>query len=105
MQATEIHDYINVYSMVRFADGHREPGIIMNKYNIGLGSMDYFFVEHNNMNDFKKAYDVADYTACDRLILPVDLEEIISISPINLSDYKAILELHNEYRSPRSLNG
>src|ERR1039457_4250305 len=94
MDAAEIQDFINVYSMIRFADGHREPGIIMSKYNKESG-MDYFFVQHNFMNDYKKASDHADYRTCEHLSVPIDLDEIINISPINLTDYKLILEIHN----------
>ena len=104
MNNTEIQDYINVYSMIRFADGHREPGIIMNKYNIGLGCIDFFFIQHNFMNDYKKAHDISDYETCDSLSTPIDLDEIINIAPINLSDYKAILELHAEYRQPPGMS-
>ena len=105
MTSADIQDFINVYSMVRFSDGHREPGILMNKYNIHDACINYFFVQHNAMNDFKKAQDQSDHFICDRLSSPIDLEEIVSISPINLSDYKAILELHAEYKQPRIQNG
>ncbi len=106
MNSTEIQDYINVYSMIRFTDGHREPGIIMNKYNISDSCIEYFFIQHNFMNDYKKAHGISDYKTCDHLSLPIDLAEVTSITPINLSDYKAILELHAEYKEPpRMLNG
>ena len=106
MNITEIQDYINVYSMIRFTDGHREPGIIMNKYNISESCIEFFFIQHNFMNDYKKAHDRSDYITCERLSSPIDLDEIINIAPINLTDYKAILELHAEYRQPPSmLNG
>src|SRR4051794_35628688 len=96
MQETEIQDYINVYSMVRFADGHREPGIVMNRFSLDEAAIEYFFVQHNAMNEFKKAQAKSDHESCNRLSYPIDMNEIVSISPINLSDYKLILELHNE---------
>ena len=106
MKTTEIQDYINVYSMIRFTDGHREPGIIMNKYNISESCIEFFFIQHNHMNDYKKAHNESDNKTCENLSTPIDLDEIINITPINLSDYKAILELHAEYRQPPSmLNG
>src|SRR4051812_23477292 len=105
MEAAEIENFINVYSMIRFSDGHREPGILMNKYNIEESCISYFFIAHNSMNDYKKAHDIANHSKCDQLSLPIDLAEVVSISPINLSDYKAILELHAEYKQPRMLNG
>ena len=105
MKIAEIQDYISVYSMIRFADGHREPGIIMSRYNDSESGIDYFFIQHNYMNDFKKADEKSDYKTCDRLSSPIDLDEIVNISPINLSDYKEILELHGQYKSPNILNG
>lgn len=104
MDAAEIQDFINVYSMIRFADGHREPGIIMSKYNINESCLDYFFVQHNYMNDYKKASDRSDHITCEHLSVPIDLDEIVSISPINLTDYKLILEIHNEYRQPPDMS-
>src|SRR5438270_12604955 len=102
MQTNEIENYINVYSMIRFSDGHREPGIVMNKYNVEEACIEYFFIQHNFMNDYKKSHDKSNHAECDRLSSPIDLGEILSISPINLSDYKTILEVHSEYKESRS---
>jgi len=104
MNVAEINELINVYSMIRFTDGHREPGIIINKYDIEEATTEYFFIQHNYMNDYKNAHDRSDFKMCEHLSSPIDLEEIVSITPINLSDYKAILELHKEYKQPPNLS-
>ena len=100
MKAIQIQESINVYSMIRFTDGHREPGLIINKYNIEEGRIDYFFIQHNFMNEYKKASEKRDIVTCEHLAIPIDVDEIVHITPINLNDYKEILQLHSEYKQP-----
>ncbi|TAH40007.1 MAG: hypothetical protein EYC69_12165 [Bacteroidetes bacterium] len=96
MSTLEIQDYLNIYSMFSFKNGRKEPGILINKYNIILGEIEYLFVPQMNMQAYKVAFEKYDREACNKLIEKVDTTELVNIRPVSLSDYKLIMELLNE---------
>ncbi|REJ82830.1 MAG: hypothetical protein DWQ44_01565 [Bacteroidetes bacterium] len=96
MSAIELQDHIHVYSMFSFKSGRKEAGIIFNKYNIHLSEIEYFFIPHFNMQAYKSAFERYDRHACIELSEKIDIQDIISIRPVSLADYKIILELLNE---------
>lgn len=104
MTASEIQDFIHVYSMVAFKDGSRESGILVNKYNSDSCNVDFYFIEHDNMQTYKMAFENYDRQACQRLSRLVEVDDITSIRPVTLSDYKVILQLLNERRELKQNN-
>jgi hypothetical protein len=96
MTSQELQDYIHVYSMFSFRDGRKEAGICINKYNVSLGQVEYYFVPQTNMSSYKSAFDRYDKETCSRLIQPINPDELSSIRPVSLSDYKIIMQLLHE---------
>ena len=104
MIAREIQDFIHLYSMVAFADGRKESGILVNKYNAVTGQVDFFFITHSNMQGYKAAFENYDREACSRLSEAINVDDICSIRPVTLSDYKIILQLLAEQRQKQHIN-
>ena len=96
MTSQEVQDYIHVYSMFSFRDGRKEAGICINKYNISLGQVEYYFVQQEHMSAYKSAFDRYDKETCKRLSIPFNPDELASIRPVSLSDYKIIMQLLQE---------
>lgn len=96
MTNLDIQDSINVYSMITFWDGRKEPGILISRYNIQRSQVDYYFVPQENMQAYKNAFDRYDRDACMELVEQVQPEDLVSIRPVSLSDYKMIMQLIGE---------
>jgi hypothetical protein len=96
MTILEVQDFLHVYCMFSFRDGKKEPGICINKYNIEAGQIDYYFIPQNNMHAYKTAFDRYDKATCSNLCIPLKPEELVSIRPVSLSDYKIIMQLLHE---------
>ncbi len=96
MSALEIQDFLHLYSMFSFNDGRKEPGILINKYNTTKGEIEYFFVPQLHMQAYKNAFEKYDRETCNTLTEPVNPEQVVSIRPVSLSDYKIIMELLHE---------
>ena len=96
MTTLELQDFIHIYSMFSFKDGRKEPGIIINKYNLNKGEVDYFFIHQNDMHNYKSAFDKYDKETCNRLAQHVDITTIVNVRPVSLSDYNIIMELLHE---------
>lgn len=96
MSSLEIQDYLHLYSMFSFKDGRKEPGILINKYNIIKGEIEYLFVPQLNMQAYKSAFENYDRDTYSSLVEVIDTDALVSISPVSLSDYKIIMELLNE---------
>ena len=96
MTTLELQDYLHIYSMFSFRDGKQEPGICINKYNITTAQIEYYFIHQFNMQAFKAAFDRYDKEACKALCTLINSENIISIKPVSLSDYKIIMQLLHE---------
>ena len=96
MTTQELQDSIHVYSMFSFRDGRKEPGICINKYNLTLGQVEYYFVPQDNMHAYKVAFEKYDKDTCTRLIYPLNPETVVSVRPVSLSDYKVIMQLLQE---------
>ncbi|MBL0105679.1 MAG: hypothetical protein IPP51_18985 [Bacteroidetes bacterium] len=93
MTTIEIQDFIHVYSMFSFTDGRKEPGILINKYNLNKAEVEYFFIPQVHMQTYKNAFDRYDKETCNRLAQHVEVSSILNIRPVSLSDYKIIMEL------------
>ena len=96
MTAFEMQDYIHVYSMFSFRDGRKLPGIIVNKYNVAKARVEFFFINQSDMGAYRQAFDNYDRDSCSRLSQQVNLDDIISIRPVSLADYKMTMQLLTE---------
>lgn len=96
MSALEIQEYLHLYSMFSFKDGRKEAGILINKYNIIKGEIEYLFVPQLNMQAYKSAFENYDRDTYSSLVEIIDADQLLSISPVTLSDYKIIMELLQE---------
>jgi hypothetical protein len=99
MTAIEIQDYIHVYSMFTFRDGSHVPGIVINKYNVSTMQVDYYFIEHADMQSYKTAFEKYDRETCMSLSRKLEINDVMRIRPVSLSDYKIIMQLLDEQRS------
>ena len=104
MNAREIQDFIHLYSMVCFRDGRKEAGILINRYNATAACVEYFFVEHSDMQAYKTAFENYDRETCRKLSQKVNLEEIVNIRPVSLADYRIIMQLINERNQMQYFN-
>ena len=96
MTAIEIQDYIHVYSMFTFRDGSHVPGIVINKYNVATTQVEYYFIEHADIQSYKTAFEKYDRQTCVNLSRKLDIKDVIRIRPVSLSDYKIIMQLLDE---------
>ena len=96
MTTFEIQDFIHVYSMFSFKDGKKEPGIVINKYNLEKAGVEYFFIPQVHMNAYKNAFDRYDKETCKKIAQPLELDDVINIRPVSLADYKVIMQLLSE---------
>lgn len=96
MTTQELQDYIHVYSMFSFRDGRKEAGICINKYNLILGEIEYYFVQQENMHSYKNAFEKYDKESCNRLCSKLNAGDLLNIRPVSLSDYKVIMQLLTE---------
>lgn len=96
MSTLEIQDYLHIYSMFSFADGRKEPGLLINKYNIIKGEIEYLFIPQINMQAYKIAFEKYDRDKCSELVESVDVSQLLNIRAVSLSDYKIIMELLHE---------
>jgi len=104
MTAIEIQDFIHIYSMFSFRNGSKEPGIVINKYNLALSEVEYFFIPQLHMQAYKTAFEKYDKETCARLCTKLNIAEIINIRPVSLSDYKIIMQLLEERNQRLNLN-
>ena len=96
MTTLELQDYIHVYSMFSFRDGRKEPGICINKYNLPLGQIEYYFIPQIHMQAYKNAFEKYDKETCSRLSQLIKSDDLVNIRPVSLSDYKVIMQLLHE---------
>lgn len=96
MSTIDIQENSNVYSMFSFRDGRREPGMMINKYNLESGQIEHYFIHQLHMQAYKSAFEKYDRETCSQLSEKINSEDIISIRPVSLHDYKLIMELLHE---------
>lgn len=82
--------------MFSFKDGRKEPGICINRYNLEMARIEFYFIPQMNMQAYKSAFERFDKEACARLCTLMDIDELISVRPVSLTDYKMIMELLQE---------
>src|SRR5438309_2126802 len=91
MITTELQNYVHLYSMFSFGDGRTEAGIVVSKYNIAELQMEYYFIHHNDMKEYKEAFDIFEMDTCNRLSHKISTDEILNINPVSLKEYKAMV--------------
>ena len=96
MTAIELQDHLHVYSMFSFRDGRNVPGIVVNKYNLYSMQVEYYFIAHADMQNYKSAFENYDKETCVRLSKKLDVEDLLRIRPVSLADYKIIMQLMDE---------
>jgi hypothetical protein len=96
MTSMEIQDYVHVYSMFCFRNGNQMAGIIVNKYNVSTTQVEHYFIAHHDMQAYKTAFEKYDRKTCSQLSKRINIDEVQSIRPVSLADYKIILQLMNE---------
>jgi hypothetical protein len=96
MTSMEIQDYVHVYSMFCFRNGNNIPGIVVNKYNLVNSRVEYYFIAHEDMQAYKTAFEKYDRKTCSHLCKRLNIEDIQSIRPVSLADYKMIMQAMNE---------
>jgi hypothetical protein len=82
--------------MFSFRDGRKEPGICVNKYNLKLGEIEYYFIPQEHMHAYKTAFEKYDKETCARLSIKLNANELISVRPVSLNDYRFIMQLLSE---------
>ena len=97
----DLRDAINVYSLFTFSDGRKLPGMLISRYNIKQACVDYYFVPQENLQAYKTAFEQYDREKCMDLIDPVSPSDLMSISPVSLSDFKSIMQQLNTAESKR----
>jgi len=93
MSPIELQNYIHLYCMFSFGDGRTEPGIVVAKYNIAELQTEYYFIHHDDMNEYKEAFENSDMHICNHVSHKINTIEVISVHPVSLKDYKAIMQL------------
>src|SRR4051794_39757191 len=96
MTTIELQDYIHVYSMFSFRDGRKEAGIVVNKYNIQTTEVEYYFIPQLHMQTYKHAFETYDKEKCNRLAVKTKPDDILSVRPVSLEDYKMLMQLIGE---------
>ncbi|CAN5473277.1 hypothetical protein BH11BAC1_BH11BAC1_00700 [soil metagenome] len=96
MNTIEVQDFIHVYCMFSFRDGRKLPGIIVNKYNVAAGRVEYFFINQSDMATYRAAFDNYDRESCSKLSQLIKVEDILNIRPVSLADYKMTMQLLTE---------
>jgi hypothetical protein len=93
MSTLELQNCVHLYSMFSFGDGRIEPGIMVAKYNITELATEYYFIHHNDMSEYKQAFENSDMQICNHLSHKINTEEVISVQPVSLKDYKAFMQM------------
>jgi hypothetical protein len=93
MSPTELIEHTHVYSMFSFRDGKREPGLIVNKYNLHESKVEYYFIPHKDMNEYKKAFERYDTQTCNKLATKISADDVVRIESVSLSDYMKLMEV------------
>lgn len=96
MTSIEIQDYIHLYSMFTFRNGNKISGVVVNKFDSETSRTEFYFIEHHNMQAYKNAFEKYDRETCNRLSQRINVDDLKSIKPVTLEDYKIIMELMNE---------
>lgn len=92
MSTVELQDALNLYAMITFWDGRKEPGLLISRYNIPRSATEYYFVAHDNMHHYKNALERFDRETYLEVSEPVDPQDVIAIHPVSLSEYKSIMQ-------------
>lgn len=93
MTTQELQDHNHVYSMFSFRDGRNEPGICINRYNLVLGEIEYYFVPQENMQAYKNAFEKYDRAACAGLCSKIDPYELINVKQVMPGEYQATMHV------------
>src|SRR4051794_35141334 len=95
MSPTALIDHTHVYSMFSFRNGKKEPGIIVSKYNLAESAVEYYFIAHSDMHEYKKAFERYDTETCNRLAIKIDADDVLRIESVSLTDYMNLMQVAN----------
>ncbi|MEY4593940.1 MAG: hypothetical protein RIQ47_350 [Bacteroidota bacterium] len=55
MSTHELHQLIHQQGIFQFFDGRQEEGMIISRYNIRQGRVEYYFIPNSKLEDYMKA--------------------------------------------------
>jgi hypothetical protein len=93
MSPTDLIEHTHVYSMFSFRNGKKEPGLIVNKYNLAESRVEYYFIHHKDMNEYKHAFEKYDTATCNRLATKISSDDVVRIEAVSLADYMKLMEI------------
>jgi len=83
MSRREIQQYIHHPGLFTFKDGKSDQGMIIVRYNIPEGKIEYYFIPEQNMVAYRSARSNHDLNAHRILGTRIDVEEIHSAQMLN----------------------
>jgi hypothetical protein len=93
MSPTDLIEHTHVYSMFSFRNGKKEPGLIVNKYNLAENKVEYYFIHHKDMNEYKQAFEKYDTATCNRLATKISSDDVVRIESVSLTDYMKLMQV------------
>lgn len=81
MGIKELQYLIHRQCMFRFSDGKDMDGMIVSRYNISVGKVEYYFIPAEKMTDYDKARTQHDAEAHNRLGMRIEASSISSARP------------------------
>ncbi|MFM2135322.1 MAG: hypothetical protein RL021_722 [Bacteroidota bacterium] len=78
MSTREIQQFIYQLGLFIFSDGHKDEGMIVARYNIREGKVEYFFIPAGNVLAYRSARSQHDLDAHRKLGVPLDVSSVSS---------------------------
>jgi len=78
MITREIQQFIYQLGLFIFSDGSKDEGMIIARYNIREGRVEYFFIPAGNVLAYRSAKSHHDLDAHRKLGVPLDVSSIAS---------------------------
>lgn len=78
MSTREIQQFIYQLGLFIFSDGRRDEGMIVARYNIREGRVEYFFIPAGNVLAYRSARSHHDLEAHRKLGVPLDVNSVAS---------------------------
>ena len=78
MSTRELQQFIYQLGLFIFSDGSKDEGMIVARYNIREGRVEYFFIPAGNVIAYRSARSHHDLDAHRKLGIPLDVNSISS---------------------------
>lgn len=78
MGTREIQQFIYQLGLFVFSDGRTDQGMIVARYNIREGKVEYFFIPSDNVLAYRSARSHHDVDAHRKLGIPLDVSSVSS---------------------------